>query len=233
MRRFLPASAAPCVSVYHLLSHRNDAKKLPAPLPTTAAIEAAMKTLPSIHTPLRRAQYLFDNEGHALLYLEKYQSIPLYLIMGLKSGRQLRELWLDLSDNEILDVSEHSRKVWDQIRSIPSSGIFELDSRITGPFCEEDLNVALALRPQKNWEGNSQRGWIVFTHADIQRKNIPVLEVPESHSGPRKLEVSAVVDWEDAGRYPSYWEYASCFRIVDPYISEATMLRLVRQDLDY
>jgi thiamine kinase-like enzyme len=51
----------------------------------------------------------------------------------------------------------------------------------------------------------------VFTHADLQRKNILVLEVPASSPGPRRLEVSAVVDWEEKGWYPSYWEYASCF----------------------
>ncbi|KAL7625757.1 hypothetical protein AAE478_004980 [Parahypoxylon ruwenzoriense] len=188
---------------------------------------------------------------------------------------------LGLSDDDILDISGQLREIWGQIRSIPSPGIFgsvtggplrhrffqwlEPDPRITGPFDkEEDLNIAPALRSQKNWEGKSRRGWMseffarnlpntltghssVFTHADLQRKNILVLEIPASHSRPRKLEVSAVVDWEDAGWYPSYWEYASCFvdfqwadnwpehveRIIDPYISEAAVLRLVRQDLDF
>jgi hypothetical protein len=59
--------------------------------------------------------------------------------------------------------------------------------------------------------------------------------------------VSAVVDWEDAGWYPSYWEYVGSFvnfvwsddwpekfeRIVDPCPLEAGLLRLVRQDLEF
>ena len=58
--------------------------------------------------------------------------------------------------------------------------------------------------------------------------------------------MTAVVDWEDAGWYPSYWEYASAFvdfvwdddwpekfeRIVEPCPLEAGLLRFVRQDID-
>ncbi|KAI1850004.1 hypothetical protein JX266_004383 [Neoarthrinium moseri] len=141
----------------------------------------------------------------------------------------------------------------------------EADPKITGPFgAEEDLSMALARRSHKNWEGSVRRAWTseffarnlpraltnhpsVFTHADLQRKNILVVEVSASQAGRRRLEVSAVVDWEDAGWYPSYWEYAACFvdfqwtdswpeyveYILDPYIPEAAVLRLVRQDLDF
>ncbi|KAI6086027.1 kinase-like domain-containing protein [Hypoxylon rubiginosum] len=290
-----------------ILPYFRSVEELPAPLPTSAAIEAGTKFLPSIYTPSQRLTVIVgdhfvvkygtrmsENEGHALLYLEKYQSIPvprlyamyrdngkLYLIMEFKPGRQLRELWPSLSSDDILDISRQLRKIWDQLRSIPSPSIFgnvtggplqhryfqwiDPDPRITGPFDkEEDVNNALVLRTKKNWEGVGQRGWLpdffarhlpkvltghsnVFTHADLQRKNILVLEVPASRGRPRRFEVSAVVDWEDAGWYPSYWEYASCFIhfqwidswpenvewILDPYISEAAILRLVREDLDF
>jgi hypothetical protein len=284
-----------------------DLEKLPAPLPTTAEIEAATQSLPSIHHPnyrrtvvvndhfvVKYGTRMIENEGHALLFLEKNKCIVaprlyamyrengrLYLIMEFKPGRQLSELWPSMDDDEILCVAEQLRKIWAQLRSIPSPAGFgsttggplrhrffkwrEADPRITGPFdVEEDLNRALARKSQKNWEGSGRRGWMseffarhlpsaltnhpsVFTHADLQRKNILVLEVSAGPTESRRLEVSAVVDWEDAGWYPSYWEYAGCFvdfqwadswpeyveRIIDPYTTEAAVLRLVRQDLDF
>ncbi|KAI1455908.1 phosphotransferase family protein [Annulohypoxylon moriforme] len=282
-------------------------ERLPAPIPTTAMIETASKTLPSIHDPRYRRTVVVsghfvvkygtnvtENEGHALLSLEKHPSIPaprlyamyrenekLYLIMELKPGRQLSEVWPSLNEDDTRNIASQLREIWDQIRSIPSPDIFgsvtggpmrhrffwwlQPDPRITGPFDkEEDLNMALAVRSQKNWEGDGRRGWMseffarnlpgaltshssVFTHADLQRKNILVLEVPEGQHGPRQFKVTAVVDWEDAGWYPNYWEYAACFvdfqwmdnwpehveLILDPHISEAAVLRLVRQDLDF
>jgi len=66
----------------------------------------------------------------------------------------------------------------------------------------------------------------VLTHGDVQRKNILVERVPkmasEAEEGENQGEdekgeegdewqVSAVVDWEEAGWYPSYWEYVGVF----------------------
>ena len=83
----------------------------------------------------------------------------------------------------------------------------------------------------------------LFTHGDIQRKNILVEQLPaESHDAKRPFTVSSVLDWEDAGWYPSYWEYAALFVdfqwiddwpekveiILDPHPLESAMLRMVR-----
>ncbi|OAA54601.1 Protein kinase-like domain protein [Niveomyces insectorum RCEF 264] len=151
----------------------------------------------------------------------------------------------------------------------------EADPSITGPFqTEEQLGQALAHRSLKNWEGNLRRPQTpeffarhlpkvlsghpsVLTHGDLQRKNILVEELPPTGfpdgavTGEREIirrfRVSAVLDWEDAGWYPSYWEYAASFvdfqwhddwpekveKMLDAYPLEAAMLKLVRQDLDY
>lgn len=141
----------------------------------------------------------------------------------------------------------------------------ETEPKITGPFeKEEDLDLALALRSQLIWESNQRRGWTseffarhlpvalkghrsTFTHADLHRKNILIEELPAEGSTERRFRVSAIVDWEMAGWYPSYWEYASCFvdfqwtedwpekveYILDPWPLEAAMLRMVRQDLEF
>jgi hypothetical protein len=50
----------------------------------------------------------------------------------------------------------------------------------------------------------------VFTHGDLQQKNILVRKVPCSGKGEEtrfKYEI-AILDWEFAGWYPSYWEYS-------------------------
>lgn len=63
---------------------------------------------------------------------------------------------------------------------------------------------------------------------------------PKSGSATKQFEV-ALIDWEDAGWYPSYWEYCAIFvafdwqddwperleGILDPWPSEATMLRML------
>ncbi|KAL2885058.1 Phosphotransferase enzyme family protein [Ceratocystis lukuohia] len=137
----------------------------------------------------------------------------------------------------------------------------EPDIRITRPFyAEEDLGRALALHSRKNWEGNERQPQTpaffachlptvlrghpgVLTHGDLQRKNILVEQicVDGTSEGERWFRVSAVLDWEDAGWYPSYWEYAALFvdfewhddwpekveSILDPYLLEAAMLKLM------
>jgi thiamine kinase-like enzyme len=56
----------------------------------------------------------------------------------------------------------------------------------------------------------SDTGEIVFTHSDIHQANIIV-----SPSGPPKI--LAVVDWEQAGWYPDYWEYCRACYIAGPW----------------
>jgi aminoglycoside phosphotransferase (APT) family kinase protein len=193
-----------------------------------------------------------ENEGHALLLLEKYIIIPaprlyamyregetLYLVMGLMLGRQLGLIWDDLSEEEKLPILKHLRSILDYMRSLPPPAIIssvsggplrhrfflwpEPEPKITGPFeKEEDLDYALALRSRKNWESYQKRPWTseffarnlpvalkghgtVFTHGDLQRKNILVEQLLlETRDVERQFRVSAILDWEDAGWYPSY-----------------------------
>jgi thiamine kinase-like enzyme len=41
---------------------------------------------------------------------------------------------------------------------------------------------------------------IFFTHADLNLRNILV----------KDGRISAIVDWENAGWFPEYWEYTKC-----------------------
>ncbi|KAL2137607.1 hypothetical protein VTI28DRAFT_8878 [Corynascus sepedonium] len=288
---------------------------LPGPLPSLDEIVAASQTFPGNsdcryqRVALVREKFVVkygvspwvsENEGHALLLLAKYRSIPvpqlyamyregdrLFLIMEFKEGTQLSTVWDGLSEHDKLDITSQLRNIFTHVRKIPSPGVFssvaggplrhrfflsaEPTPQINGPFQNEmDFSMAMAIRSQENWESNAYKPWTseflerhlptalaghtsVFTHDDLQRKNILVSNDVESadrinldESG-KKWRVTAILDWEDAGWYPSYWEYAAAFvgfvwdddwpekfeGIVDPCPLEGGLLRFVRQDLDY
>jgi serine/threonine protein kinase len=140
------------------------------------------------------------------------------------------------------------------------------DPLINGPFeSSAEVVLALARRSQQNWRENHKRSftseWFarhlgqalggcksVFTHAYLHPQNILVRK---EATGPNKEHeryvVSAIVDWETAGWYPDYWEYAGSFvdfiwcddwpekyeLIVEARPMEAALLRWVREDLDH
>jgi aminoglycoside phosphotransferase (APT) family kinase protein len=169
--------------------------QLPCPLPTTKEIKAGRV----IHTyrefyadhghvvivgdcfVVKYGPYTRENEGYALLLLEKYPSIPapqlyamyredevLYLVMQLIPGRDLLNLWHELSENEKVFICGQLKEAFTHIRSIPSPGIFgdtiggplphrlfdwsaNEDPRISGPFKTlEDFHLSLALHSQKH-----------------------------------------------------------------------------------
>ncbi|KUI61180.1 hypothetical protein VP1G_11194 [Cytospora mali] len=85
-----------------------DASSLPAPLPTEDDLKSA-EPLPSIYPPEFRCNYgsgVKENEGWALLALERFPSIPspklyamyrredkLYIVTKFERGTQLSEVW--------------------------------------------------------------------------------------------------------------------------------------------
>lgn len=151
------------------------------------------------------------------------------------------------------------------------------DASINGPFkTVEEVALALALASRNNWEQTERRGWlpnffsrhlvtalkdhgVTFTHGDLHMRNILVEKVliePNSAStGVRAAEgnqrwsyqVRGIVDWESAGWYPAYWEYASAIarfqsesdwpesvdKIIKPYPLEFSMFLLILQDLQF
>ena len=148
---------------------------------------------------------------------------------------------------------------------------------INGPFrTAEEVGLALALASRNNWEQTGQHGWIPmffsrhlaaalknhgvkFTHGDLHMRNILVEKVLTKSgivgTGSSAAEadqlwgyrVKGIVDWESAGWYPAYWEYASAVArfqsqsdwlegvdtIIEPYALEVAMLLLVLQDLQF
>ena len=75
------------------------------------------------------------------------------------------------------------------------------DSLQKGAFHVLDKPPSLEPLPDPYREYLSDSGGICFTHRDFNLRN-----AMGSEEGP--LGIVAVVDWEQAGWYPEYWEYA-------------------------
>jgi aminoglycoside phosphotransferase len=91
-----------------------------------------------------------------------------------------------------------------------TSGGACLDYRIgalpVGPFRDEkEFNESLRLGILPNLVHRNDHE-IVFTHSDLTLRNILV----------KDGRISGVVDWENAGWYPEYWEYTKCHFGVRP-----------------
>jgi hypothetical protein len=136
------------------------------------------------------------------------------------------------------------------------------DGAICGPFsAEHDLSAGLVERLRAIWAANGRHNFKahfyqrnldpvllnghrpVLSHLDPQRNNFLVRRIelqPGSNVAGKQFDV-ALVYWEDAGWYPSSWEYSAVFvafgwgdawpkrleEIVDPWPSEAAMLRML------
>lgn len=150
---------------------------------------------------------------------------------------------------------------------VPHSYFFSRDKvpATTGPFeNEENFSKAIDLRSSQNWIDRGGHGWTsdfftrhlpsilkghrpTFTHGDLYRENILVKRVNNPTSAIEEYQIAAIIDWETAGWYPSYWEYAYIFPlfqwvddwpasvedIIDPWPLEAALLRFVHEDLEF
>ena len=144
-------------------------------------------------------------------------------------------------------------------------GSYTGDPRIMGPFqTSEDLHAGLALHAQRQQERNMRHGWnsewlarhlpealkdqpSTFTHGDLIKQNIMVQEQPGADGQTdRQFLLTGLIDWEMAGWYPQYWEYANLFiyayweddweakaeLFIDPYPREAALLKMVRVEIE-
>ncbi|KAF2254780.1 hypothetical protein BU26DRAFT_514632 [Trematosphaeria pertusa] len=212
----------------------------------------ACHSLPKLY-----AMYRIASTGHVCLIM---QHMP---------GVLLDQLWPTLKDFEKSDICAQLNGIITSIRSIPAPPLYgsvdhgrfhhylfyspDGDKEICGPFDSEDhFNAALVkrLRSMKThsfkadfYERNLGRILVghkpVFSHSDLQRKNVIVHR--DSSQG---LTVS-LIDWEEAGWFPSYWEYFTALQgvrwdddwsqrieeITEPWLGEAAVMKLVHQDL--
>lgn len=193
-----------------------------------------------------------------------------YIVMEKIQGKTLKEIWPTLEPKAKEVITSQLRTSFDQLRRLPSPARFcalhgsplpdalfethEDPNCRTGPFeSEEQLNQALLekyVASEARMEGKAifyERAWAsvfsghepVFTHGDLQQKNIMVSEDTD------RLCV-VIIDWETAGWYPSYWEYAraifACFgfeddwsfwleQALDPYLNEYAWMYILMLEM--
>lgn len=141
-----------------------------------------------------------------------------YLLMTRVPGMPLYKCIDIISDNNLSHISYQLGLFLSQLRTIPRSDQSSTvisdtigepcrDPRIrggqpVGPFSrEEAFNRFLMFPDHQSRQGHS----IYLTHGDLNPRNILVDRISGHEEDTWK--VSGIVDWENSGYYPEYWEY--------------------------
>lgn len=187
--------------------------------------------------------YTDDTTGHG------------YIVMEYVKGDVLRDVWDTYTAEQKSDVIGQLRGYCDQLRAIEGTFVGSVDGTACedqfftdelgayGPYENEtefDAGLIKALRNARDTPWTEKvcemidsvlKGHrIVLTHGDFAPRNILV----------NGSKVVAILDWELAGFYPEYWEYAKAVwreawqegwlkdhaidRILDPYLAELSVV---------
>lgn len=124
-----------------------------------------------------------------------------------------------LSDFDLEQISNQLKHYLSQLRGIPKTINLEMaicniigkachDPRIQGgqPVGTFEDEAAFSQTLRYSDEAARRGHKIVFTHADLNPRNILVDRVAQP-DGTRGWEVTGIVDWETSGYYPEYWDY--------------------------
>ncbi|KAG9496254.1 hypothetical protein J7337_012838 [Fusarium musae] len=170
------------------------------------------------------------NESKALDLVHKYTSVPVPRVLDLVSdsrttyllttglrGKPLARAMDMFSDRDCHEFVDQMQSFVSQIRAVPPVGPKNRicntlgqacsDPRIrdgdpVGPF-EGEASFSQYLRHP---DDPARRGHkVVLTHADLNLRNILVDKVTRL-DGTRGWAVSGIVDWENSGFYPEYWD---------------------------
>jgi hypothetical protein len=196
-----------------------------------------------------------------------------YIVMENVTGDTLASRWPTLSMSQKQLISAKLNAFCSQLRSLPSPGYFGSlerrplldpilwtdDSTCSGPFeSEAALNEAMVRKYIYNGLPTHKANFYrtafpvvfsghppVFTHGDLQRKNILIKKTIGSGSVDDFTVV--IVDWEFSGWYPSYWEFATAMSaggrwdddwhewvreiLPDWYLNEYAWIQMLRQEL--
>ncbi|KAL7627723.1 hypothetical protein AAE478_001918 [Parahypoxylon ruwenzoriense] len=142
-----------------------------------------------------------------------------YLLITRVPGLPLSRCHNILSERDIERIANQLKDYVAQLRDIPQSAKLDMticntlgkacrDHRIrgaspVGPFADEAaFNQMLRFSDDPARRGHK----IVFTHADLNPRNILIDQTVQS-DGSIGWSVTGIVDWETAGYYPEYWDY--------------------------
>jgi aminoglycoside phosphotransferase (APT) family kinase protein len=160
-----------------------------------------------------------------------------YIVKEFITGQCLDAIWHDLTTSEQGELKEKLKIVITRLRQIPDQGYIGSVGRtkcIDGVFhtgsdqvpskngsfmSEHEMNEGVLRRlaethPQSSIRlfrailSNMPTHRIVFTHADLQGRNIIARRTNSDIEGHGKLELT-IIDWEMSGWYPEYWEFCN------------------------
>ncbi|KAJ9302696.1 hypothetical protein DTO271G3_70 [Paecilomyces variotii] len=197
-----------------------------------------------------------------------------YIIMEYVPGDTLEELLPSLNPAEKATISNLVKDAMTELRSIPPpnylgmlnrqpylDGVFwtpGLNPKISGPFANQgDMNLAILerlrqtesdpyIRLLRNMIDETLRNHrTVFTHGDLQPKNIMV-ERLGCRDGTPEFRIT-LLDWESSGWYPEFWDFCNAtiacrFKpdwlelvpdILDQYSVEFLMMQVVYSSVFY
>ncbi|KGO36258.1 Aminoglycoside phosphotransferase [Penicillium expansum] len=160
-----------------------------------------------------------------------------YIIMDFIPGTDLQKLLPSLTPAEKTTVSERIKETLNELRTIPPPGYFgnlngtpcidgvlstpDNNPIISGPFKDqEELNQGILerlgqrhsphyirlLREMVNRTFKDHR--TVFTHGDLQPKNIMVERREIHDDGGADFKVT-LIDWNLSGWYPEFWDFCN------------------------
>ncbi|KUI63527.1 hypothetical protein VM1G_10251 [Cytospora mali] len=187
-----------------------------------AAMTMAHKKVPSVPVPRVLKTIIPQSDGEGAGYG--------IIFMQYIEGTTLEEFWPTSSDEDKARILGQLREYMNQLRGIEGTFIGSVDGSVCndqlfanrehsyGPYKDEvDFRAGIA-ESLRSCEANAftevvvgmvnampKSGRSVFTHGDLVPRNILV----------RDGNVVGFVDWEMAGFYPEYWEYAKAHFFVD------------------
>ncbi|KAL5333219.1 kinase-like protein [Aspergillus crustosus] len=197
--------------------------------------ELAIKLFPDSRdlTEYHTLQYLSEHipdlpvpRSHGLIMLGTYRAMFMSCIPGVR----LDKVWPGLSTDAKLSLQTQLDQIFSRLRSLRQDDGLELggvdgggvkDYRIMEVFTKRGITTARGfdelqfsakhraspsyvklLRSFLEKENRTIRG-SVFTHGDLKKSNIMVQQDVENEGA---LAVTAIIDWEDSGFYPDYYE---------------------------
>ncbi|KAM0666490.1 hypothetical protein MY8738_005680 [Beauveria namnaoensis] len=147
------------------------------------------------------------------------QPRQLEISMDYVPGQTLEELWPNMSADEKKSAATQLREIIEQMQAIEpppnyigrcsGTGVRDTRARMTydGPVCKDETEfneyLISSLFPpipsvlKSSFRDHLRTGHrIVFTHGDLAPRNIMMQDG----------KISGIVDWEESGWYPEYWE---------------------------
>lgn len=144
--------------------------------------------------------------------------------MSYVPGQTLDKLWPDMTVDEKKDTAQQLRSILEKMRQVEpppdyigccdGSGIRDTRARFTydGPVCKtetefnEYLDSSLFKKIPPVLRNTMLQGLrtdhrIFLTHGDLTPRNIVMQDG----------KISGIIDWEESGWYPEYWEFIKFF----------------------